>query len=468
MRRGLFSVEGIDGLDQDLELVQLLQREEQAKEKGDFDILQQKTEEKLKLEADKVSEEDDQTTTDETVDSSSDSDDLGDADGDTDETTTAVAQESLRDEFHSHRWVMALETSDLYGAEEVSRSTLSAAAHGIMEFIRFMVPLGLRVIPAAVSGFGKATLYMGTRILRSFYKVITTSEDFFKEHQRSFKRSKDQIRSLQETIKLLEESTELKDVTRRSFTDHSSLQYFSMGRDVGVEKSLEVIRRFMQGPISQIGRGIQSDVSIIQRLIDVVNEGQNVSIDELMEVELFSSSLTARNIKGYGVDSEHLQNYVYPQTLPGNFLFFLQIPKSNLPDMEAWSDAYRHSNMSIGMNLERFQVPESIDYVALDSLKKLLRELDAFCDVCLAQKTLYQEVERSSQKLRLGYRHYFEKLIGQPDRINLQKSLAEHIYLKQAFVGKVYVAGMMDVHKYAATYVQKVLRYVKENLNTLG
>lgn len=81
---------------------------------------------------------------------------------------------------------------------------------------------------------------------------------------------------------------------------------------------------------------------------------------------------------------------------------------------------------------------------------------------------MYTRLLRENEKLKLGYRYYYQGLVESDEKKSLHDSLAEFVYLKQAFINKVYLPAAIDMHDYVASYLMRALRFTKENVKALS
>lgn len=474
----LFITESLDSFDESLSLTQHLQNTEDAQRLGEYDLLHEKVKEKIEKEkevdlTEELKEDSEEPSEPEEDDQSSDE---VKSDEDTIETpalesvdliTTVHGRVShhsqvLRDEYYTQ---LATESFKDAVVDKVS-SGVGYVASFALNLSKTLLELGVHYTKEAGLRFSAGVAYLFIRAVKSLMKGTLSATDAVKRNSRSFSKFKEEISTLRETIKTLKES-ELTQPEKK-YTDQKVISWLTYGNKTSPVGSAMVMSSFMKTIIEHVNHGIDQDLNIVRKFIELSRSGVKVNPIKLLGVSPFRQRFLKKSVKGYIKDPDLVDSYVYEQSLPDRVLFIGLLPKSTLTELPEITKAYQESSLFLGVDPIDHITERSVDYMAIEEIEQFLDVLEKLCDQSLEHVSTYTRLLKENEKLKLGYRYYYQGLIESDEKKSLHQSLAEFVYLKQAFVNRVYLPAAIDVHDYVASYLVRALRFTSENVKALS
>ena len=471
--RSLFVTETLDPFDESLSLTQHLQNTEDAQRLGEYDLLHEKVKDSIKQEKEvDLTEALDEPNSEETESEKIESEEnkqveevpvvesidwIIDLEGRSTRHTLTLREEyytQLATESFKDTIVDKLSTGVGYVASFAKNLTIALTA------------LGLHYTKEAGIRLSAGVAYLFTRAVKSLIKGTLAASDAIKRNHRSFSKFKEEIETLKETIKTLKESE--KKTTDQKYNDQKVISWFNYGNKTSPIGSAMVMSSFMKTMADHINSGVDQDLQILQKFIELSRKGTRVHPVKLLDIVPFKHHFLRKSVRGYVKDPDLVNSYVYDQSLPDQVIFIGLLPKPSLEELPDITKAYQESALFLGVDpIERI-VDHGIDYMAVEEIEQFLDVLEKLCDQSLEHVSVYTHLLKESEKLKLGYRYYYQGLIESNEKKSLHDSLAEFVYLKQAFINKVYLPAAIDVHDYVASYLVRALRFTKENVKALS
>lgn len=473
--QSLFVAETLDPFDESLSLTQHLQNTEDAQRLGEYDLLHEKVKEKIEHDKEVNLTE----TLNEAEENKTSSDEVLSDSNETDETEEVAVVENID-------WVIdlngrsTLQTKNLreeyytqLATESFKDTIVDKLSTGVGYVASFaknltiaLTALGLHYTKEAGIRLSAGVAYLFTRAVKSLIKGTLAAADAIKRNHRSFSKFKEEIETLKETIKTLKESE--KKTTDQKYNDQKVISWFNYGNKTSPIGSAMVMSSFMKTVTEHVNSGIDQDIQIVQKFIELSRKGVRIDPVKLLNVIPFKQRFLRKSVKGYTKDPDLVNSYVYDQSLPDRVVFIGLLPKSSLEELGEITKAYQESALFLGVDpIERI-VDRTIDYMAIEEIEQFLDVLEKLCDQSLEHVSMYTRLLRENEKLKLGYRYYYQGLVESDEKKSLHDSLAEFVYLKQAFINKVYLPAAIDMHDYVASYLMRALRFTKENVKALS
>lgn len=471
--RSLFVTETLDHFDESLSLTQHLQNTEDAQRLGEYDLLHEKVKDSIKQEKEvDLTEALDEPNSEETESEKIESEEnkqveevpvvesidwIIDLEGRSTRHTLTLREEyytQLATESFKDTIVDKLSTGVGYVASFAKNLTIALTA------------LGLHYTKEAGIRLSAGVAYLFTRAVKSLIKGTLAASDAIKRNHRSFSKFKEEIETLKETIKTLKESE--KKTTDQKYNDQKVISWFNYGNKTSPIGSAMVMSSFMKTVTEHVNSGIDQDIQIVQKFIELSRKGVRIDPVKLLNVIPFKQRFLRKSVKGYTKDPDLVNSYVYDQSLPDRVVFIGLLPKSSLEELGEITKAYQESALFLGVDPTERIVDRTIDYMAIEEIEQFLDVLEKLCDQSLEHVSMYTRLLRENEKLKLGYRYYYQGLVESDEKKSLHDSLAEFVYLKQAFINKVYLPAAIDMHDYVASYLMRALRFTKENVKALS
>lgn len=473
--------------EEDLEITRHLDEEEKIASLGEYDQLHEEVTKEIeseKAKEEKVedpstsSEQDDQGEDSENVESleipesseedpgseSSEKEDEKDNLNKTDSGRQSVVTESLRSEYYERTVTEAIEFSDFTDA---ARTAATYIGSKLSDLASVLAALGIKYTPVALRALRKGVAYLYLRSTKLLLKGAVSLVATYKEQSRIHNRSKAKVVALKETLeKLTQEKPELSLKTEFT-TDKELVDWFTAGTKTDPFNSIKVMTQFVQNSLNYLETETYNDQENVIRLIELTRSSTGTDPLKFMEVRSLSPSFLKRQVVGYAEDNEYTESYVYGQGLPDRVLLIAQVPRNHLSNLEEVAEAYKSSSIVLGVNTTHRASSDKVDYMEPEELKKFIESIELLCELKAKHLENYRQIAKGNQKMKLGYRHYFQKLITSPEKLSVRDSLVEFVYLKQSFISRVYLPAAMDIHDYINAYLTRALRYVKENTKAL-
>lgn len=471
--RSLFVTETLDPFDESLSLTQHLQNTEDAQRLGEYDLLHEKVKDSIKqekevdltealdepnseeTESEKIEPEENKQVEEVPVVESIDW--IIDLEGRSTRHTLTLREEyytQLATESFKDTIVDKLSTGVGYVASFAKNLTIALTA------------LGLHYTKEAGIRLSAGVAYLFIRAVKSLIKGTLAASDAIKRNHRSFSKFKEEIETLKETIKTLKESE--KKTTDQKYNDQKVISWFNYGNKTSPIGSAMVMSSFMKTVTEHVNSGIDQDIQIVQKFIELSRKGVRIDPVKLLNVIPFKQRFLRKSVKGYTKDPDLVNSYVYDQSLPDRVIFIGLLPKPSLEELAEITKAYQESALFLGVDPTERIVDRTIDYMAIEEIEQFLDVLEKLCDQSLEHVSMYTRLLRENEKLKLGYRYYYQGLVESDEKKSLHDSLAEFVYLKQAFINKVYLPAAIDTHDYVASYLMRALRFTKENVKALS
>lgn len=473
--QSLFVAETLDPFDESLSLTQHLQTTEDAQRLGEYDLLHEKVKEKIERDkevnlTETLNEaEENKTSSDEVLSDSNESDETEEVavveniDWVIDLNGRSTLQtKNLREEYYTQ---LATESFKDTVVDKLWTGVGYVASFA-KDLTSMLTALGLHYTKEAGVRLGTGVAYLFIRAVKSLIKGTLVASDAIKRNHRSFSKFKEEIGTLKETIKVLKESE--KKTIDQKYTDPKILSWFNYGTKTSPIGSAMVMSSFMKTMADHINSGVDQDLQILQKFIELSRKGTRVHPVKLLDIVPFKHRFLRKSVKGYMKDPDLVNSYVYDQSLPDRVIFIGLLPKPSLEELPDITKAYQESALFLGVDPIERTVDRGIDYMAVEEIEQFLDVLEKLCDQSLEHVSVYTRLLKENEKLKLGYRYYYQGLIESNEKKSLHDSLAEFVYLKQAFINKVYLPAAIDVHDYVASYLVRALRFTSENVKALS
>lgn len=386
-----------------------------------------------------------------------------------------VIAESLRHPYDMHYSSVVLEEitkDDVYeGVSKVAGAVYRAGAVAVshlVEFGKILVSLGVRYGPGIADKLRKGVIYLFTRSVKVLFRTIASTSDYIKRHYHSVTSLKKDVDALRKTMDQLKD-LDIPELDGEVYADEKAIPWFCYGNKVNVPGSAAEVLHFMNATIDPMAKRVLEDIHAVKKLIDMSSvSGIRGNVLAMMDVNPIGGEYDRKTLKNYPMENADVETYVYQRPLPNGVMFVTNLPKNKLGDIDKVSVAYKDSSIFMGVDVALVDIPQSIPYLSMELLDKYIDQLAAITDLLRSHTEHYVRIANEGKKLKLGYRHYYQKLSASPEKVSLHESLAEFVFLKQSFASKTYLAGMIDIHDYVTAYVVRATRFAKKNLEALA
>lgn len=329
------------------------------------------------------------------------------------------------------------------------------------------VKLGTQTIPALAKQAYKGLLYAFDRLGYSFMVGLTALERYIQRRINSFSNLHSNIKKAKETLDLLDNGREEKLTDQDVYDNQSTINQIVIAGDIDLIKNINSTTKFVKDAINGLGISIKQDLEAISELIGYSQLKGEHNVLSLMKIDIKMPNLQKGIIDGFQTDSQLLDSYYNNNLLPGTSRLIVQIPNDTIKERTEWIEAYRQSDMFIGVDRSKFKLVESIPYRNVKDLKKLLSALETLCNVCIEHQAFYDSMKKQKLNQRLVYKNYFDSMVRSATKVSIKDSMIDLIVLRNNFVDKVYLPAAIDIHDYAVRVINANLRYIEKNIKVL-
>lgn len=514
MRRTIIA-EALEALDSSLAIVDLVNREEAANKSGNFSELESykqalTKESKTPLpdgsggssssssgsgsgdgdggsDDDPFGFDDDSDTEDDGdgVETSSGDDAANDENADSDKDAdkedkeasdeTAVATEALRNDRIDYallaRYESVFANEDFNDvANAVGRGLFTGASYAadkLKDFVIAAGKLGIHVTPIALRKVKVGVIYLFTRTIATFLKTFIALANFRKKFVMRISKRKDEIASLKEAIAKLRNVEISNDYKTKVFSKDEVISAIVADDETGIQQTAKCVSQFVGVAIDEIDLSIDANVKATQSLIEAMKRGVRGELINYMRVNPLGRGFIRRSVRGYVKTPELVENYTYSGKLPSRAVFIATVPNSSLTEVDEVGNAYQASGFFLGVNDRVIKMPDTLNYVDIDTLDAYLDQLAGICEQVSQHDRFFDSVRKAAENLKMGYRNYYQSLVESSEQKTIRETLVQYIYQKQEFVTRVYAPGAMDVHDFVASYLSRSIQFARDNVKVL-
>ncbi len=324
--------------------------------------------------------------------------------------------------------------------------------------------LGIKYTPVLLKTMFKGVLYAFGVLGELFMKSSSAIVKYLDRRSTSFDKLLESIESLNKSLNIVKDDSGL---NGQLFTEEPVINSLKIGSNVDFVSNIKTLNTFTKDVIGSIEKQVELDIGQIKHTISVSSFSNTSAPVNILTVKPFSTKLKPGTIAGFSSDEETTVSYLYSERLPSDIALMAFLPKNTQTVQEA-SRSYDASKVILGFDNSNFKAIGSVDYMSVEELKGLLKELKDLCDLCVAQKTFYEQLLVSKKQIRFGLQSYFTRISSANRKISIKESLVEYVYLKSLFIDKVYLASCINIHDYNAKTIAMALKFVEAHVKKLA
>lgn len=445
----------IIGLEEQLEIDKLHERELTANKGGEFDILYDQVKKDNDVQA-KVAENKDNADVD---GSGEEEDDSSSTDSDADTTDDLEVDPE------------AIEATESIRNLQYSPESIGVALTVATEVAVVLGTLGIQYTAYAITHLFKGVINIFVKIARLLYTSSFMLKKYIERRVNSFDNLKDQISSLKKTIKEIQEKNQPIDPDKLSQVKYSSetiINVLKAGESVNFTENINQLTGFVTTTIKGMSTQIVNDTSSVLHIMSSSRSGTGKLPSSIMAVRTDAVGLVEGPVEGYEPGSEYVTSYRSNVPLPGEVVLVAALPREHLEEFEDTVKAYNDSSIILGFDISTFRKVEAVDYMTIEQLSGFVDSLEQLCGLCIEHQKLYDQIAQSKSGLKNSLRNFFSQLSNSHRKVSVKDSFIEYIYLKSMFVDKVYLSSMIDIHDYVSKVISAGTRYAKSNIEQLA
>lgn len=336
---------------------------------------------------------------------------------------------------------------------------------------RWLGNLGIKVttdtLPKLAQHTYKGLIYAFDRLAYSFMVGYTTLDRYLSRRVNSFNNLHQNIDKGKQVLELLSNGR-ANPITEADVYDNSVvIRQIVIGDSKDITANIPILTKFIGEAITSFGMSIKEDIVGIRDIIEHSKITRGNAVLSLLNPDFKINGLRQGVLPGFETENTLLTSYYVDPTLPGNVNMIVQLPSAEHKTRTAWVEAYRDSEIFLGVNRTKFKINDSIPYMDVDGLKKVLDELAHLCDLCIKHQTFYESMKKQKLEQRLVYKNYFDGLMKTEKKVSIKDSLIDLVTIKNNFIDKVYMPAAIDIHDYAVRVIVAYLKFVEKNIKVL-
>lgn len=329
------------------------------------------------------------------------------------------------------------------------------------------IKLGTDTLPKLAGHLYKGIVYAFNRLGYGFAVGLTALDQYLTRRINSFNRLHEEIQKAKQAVELLKKDKP-KDFKDEFYTDDKNINQLSIGSSVNLKDNLDTLTKFVNSTMQDLGLCIKEDLSSIEQLISYSHLGGSKDLLDLLVLKPKIKNLVTGEIDGYQTNSRLVTSYHVKTMLPGNTVLICHLPSPESKTREEWIQAYRESDMFLGVVKSNFHLTDQISYLNANELSDVLNKLETLCRACIGHQSFYENMKKQKLHQRLVYKNYFDSIVRRDKKVGLKESLIDLVTMKNNFVDKVYLPAAIDVHDYAVRIINAYLKLVAKNVEVLS
>ena len=366
-----------------------------------------------------------------------------------------------------------------WGSEAIDQSVghvgnlLETSGSVMMKSAKWIGRLGIEYLPKMAKGAYKGTSYAFKKIVYGFDRLahglivgLTALEQYIIRRTQSFNHLLSEIKNAKKLIDLLK-STEVEDIEDKFFEDEKTIHQMVIGDSIDLLQHLDVLSKFIENTIKGIGISIKEDMKVIEQFIAYSSFRDTDSVLKMLEIHPKIDHLQSGDVEGFHSNSNLTHSYHVGAILPGNATLICHLPSVDNKDRKEWVQAYKESEIFIGIDRKSFKMVEKIPYDDLSKLSDIADKLESLCQICIKHQAFYEDMKKVKIHLKTVYKSYFNSVVKNGEKPGVKESLVDLVILKNTFIDKVYMAAAIDIHDYSVRVINSYLRFLSKNLSTL-
>lgn len=370
-------------------------------------------------------------------------------------------QESLRELGESD---IALESfGEVLGSVRGAVTTVAGVvANALLSSVRVIATLIATHGKDILKGMYKGVIYTLANIINGIGKTYSAIDKAIERRQNSISSLKKQLDTLKTLITSIETREKPIEDLKITYGNKAVINALKSGDSTDVVKNLLVLDKFLVSTIGNLHRAILDDVASIQYLTTLFTHGRNINHVDLLRLKSPGVGLATGSLVGYDPVSEYVQPYKSRDPLPGDIVVIAELPKESLTTLEGYEQAYKDSKLYLGFNKANYHQVNDIEVVGFNQVKSVVSTLEKLIFTLEKQQTLYEDIRRTKPGVILSIKRHAMNLVESNTKVRYSDSLVGPMYLKSIFIAKVYLAGSLDIHDYAAKTISNGLSFAQE------
>ena len=336
----------------------------------------------------------------------------------------------------------------------------------------------LEMLGSSAVYLGKMGIKLGGWILDKMYKglVILISKTakmlyegsielakYLDRQVYSFESYKKDLLELKKSVEMIQKNATPLDPSDELFRNRKAIDGLKIGKSVDFAANVASLSEFISSEMTTLGRAISRDNALTKKIMESPFGKERNSARAILTVPAPGNHFKEGFIRGYENDFEFNATYHSNTVLPSDARMIVVLPGKNLKTYPEVTVAYNKSAIYLGLDIESYEEVTEVPYLTADKILLLIGSLTQLCDVCLTHEIMFRQVLKDKEGMSSIFRLYFNRLVNSEDKVSIEDSMVERIYLKSMFSDKVYLSGAMDLHDFSRKILSFGLTFLKSN-----
>lgn len=381
------------------------------------------------------------------------------------EESDKPAKESFRDTYISKvpLSISKEDFSEPSSLQKVAGYVGSKTWGGIKASASYLSELGIEYGPTIASKVYHGVLFVIAKLSKLIVVGIGKLASYRYRHKNSYEELMKKIESTKQIYENLQD-TSGKEKKDHFFTNEKIINDLKVGSDVDMVKNVENFTSFVKDTIISLDIAIREEIAKIKHMAHLSSQTTASAVMADLLIDPSSKNIVKGVLAGYEEPAEYVDSYISTQTVCGDIRLVGYFPKNNIKDVEEMRKAYNESKMFIGLDSSNFKQIDSIVYLDKKQVGLMLDKISILCGICLQHQQLYEKLLKEKSIFKSMLKSYFNALINSNQKLSLKDTSLELMYLKTAFVDKVYIPAAMDVHETCIKIINSSLTLCNESM----
>lgn len=383
------------------------------------------------------------------------------------EEEISIAKEEIKNIYFINESNISLEDfsyEDTPEDESSLKRFLKMISSKLGDSIKYLYEIGIEYGPMVVKKVARGVLFTLVRLCKIVINTVSNINKYVTRRMNSFKSLKNDLNTLKEAIKSIEDDKEPSDTTM--YKNLRVINLLKIHDSIKISKNIEEVSSFIKSTIENLDKAIKNDITSIDQFLHMGFDN-NKDSPSLMKVKIDSSYLSLGSVEGYEPDSDKTISYMNNQLLMGDIKLIGYLPIEELTDIESITSGYNNSTIFLGFDKSQFVSMEEIPYLSKGQLTTIVNQLIKLCDLCLSHQSYYESINNYKISFKSKIKLWFNRLVKMESKVSVGNSLIDEIYLKEMFIDKVYITASMDIHDYAVKIINNTMIFVDSNIKHL-
>jgi hypothetical protein len=330
------------------------------------------------------------------------------------------------------------------------------------KFGEWLGMLGITYGVSILKHIGSAVLFTAVHLIKFLFTSLSDLKNYINRRFDSYEDLQHQVAALHNSMADIK-----KDKADGQFSDTKTIDHLKIGTSVDINANIKNYSKFMSEVMSAMVKSALEDFTQTKSIVSQDLGNFNTKPSNIIKLRQLGSIVKPGTLEGYTDLPENLQSLISSETLPGDVKLLLAVPITDIADDEAYIKAYQHSYASLVGDTASYKQIHNLNYMTKNELKAYLLSMNEMLLACIEHKKLFEQLMAVKMSLRYSFKAYMNQIVHSSNKLDVQNSFIELIYVKTIFAEKVYIQASMDMHDYSVKVLKASIKFAQVNLRAL-